>query len=190
MHNASIKSKKINQILPTFQGYGLARYGKKVNQTLSYLRNVAQTRYQKDKADITYILRVWQCLFYISCTLLGHAVRQGLLYHSCTLLGPRSLGMAMSNLLFLYLAGPYPWNVNNVRFLFLHYVLALCMIYIYIYIYALYDGLSWLGEQPSHDHGYSWPCIVGMCSSGCCRCILMLYCVHRHCIMFVSIHVS
>ena len=155
MHNASIKSKKINQILPTFQGYGLARYGKKVNQTLSYLRNVAQTRYQKDKADITYIPRVWQCLFYISCTLLGHAVRQGLLYHSCTLLGPRSVGMAMSNLLFLYLAGPYPWNVNNVRFLFLHYVLALCMIYIYIYIYALYDGLLWLGEQPSHDHGYS-----------------------------------
>ena len=28
MHNAITQSRKINQTLPTFQGYGLARYGK------------------------------------------------------------------------------------------------------------------------------------------------------------------
>ena len=41
---------------------------------------------------------------------------------------------------FLYLVGPYTWNVGNVCFTFLLCVIALCMmyicIYIYIYIYA------------------------------------------------------
>ena len=36
------------------------------------------------------------------------------IYFSCSLLGPRSLGMSMFVLYFLYLAGPYPWNVSNV----------------------------------------------------------------------------
>ena len=109
------------------------------------------------------ILRLWQCLFYISCTLLGHTlwIQVIPIYLSCTLLGPRSQGMAMPDLLFLYLAWPYPWNIGNVWFTFLLRVFALCMIYICVYVCvcvcvcvftcgwscALYDGLTWLGEQ-------------------------------------------
>ena len=39
---------------------------------------------------------------------------------------------------FLYLAGPYLWDVDNVCFTFLLCVMALCMMYVcvYIYIYA------------------------------------------------------
>ena len=55
------------------------------------------------------------------------------LYFSCPLLGPRSLGMAMFVLQFLYLSGPYSWNVGNVCFTFLLCVIALCMMYVYIY---------------------------------------------------------
>ena len=39
-------------------------------------------------------------------------------FFSCTLIGSSSLGMAMSDLSFLYLARPYPWNVGNVWFIF------------------------------------------------------------------------
>ena len=71
------------------------------------------------------------------------------------LLGPCSLGMAMSVLHFLYLAGPYPWNVGNVWFTFSLCVIALCMMYVYLYLlvygwlFTLYDGISWLCEWPS-----------------------------------------
>jgi len=44
--------------------------------------------------------------------------------------------MAMSILHLLYFAGPYPWNVGNVYFTFLLYVIALCMMYVYIYMPA------------------------------------------------------
>ena len=57
-------------------------------------------------------------------------------YFSYSLLGPRSLGMRMSVLHFLYLAGPYPWSVGNISFTFLLCMIALCMMYMYIYIYA------------------------------------------------------
>ena len=57
---------------------------------------------------------------------------QYLFYLSCTLLGPHSLGMTMSDLLFLYLVGPYLWNIGDVWFNFLLCVLVLCMIYIYM----------------------------------------------------------
>ena len=50
----------------------------------------------------------------------------------CSLLGLRSLGEAMSVLYFLYLVGPYPWNVGNVCFAFLLCVIALCMMYVYV----------------------------------------------------------
>ena len=50
------------------------------------------------------------------------------------LLKPHSVGMVMSVLHFLYLVGPYSWNVGNVCFTFPLYVKALCMIYVYIYI--------------------------------------------------------
>ena len=48
------------------------------------------------------------------------------------------LGFGNSVLHFLYLAGPYLWNVGNVCFTFLLCVIALCMMYVYvcIYIYA------------------------------------------------------
>ena len=96
-----------------------------------------------------------------------------MLYLSCTLLGSRFLDMTMFDLHFLYLAGPYRWNVGDVWFIFLLYMLALCMMYVcvyfcvcvcvYIYIYplvygwpcTLYDRLPWLGEQPFCDHGCS-----------------------------------
>ena len=44
--------------------------------------------------------------------------------------------MVMSVLHFLYLVGPYSWNVGNVCFTFPLYVKALCMIYVYIYAYV------------------------------------------------------
>ena len=59
------------------------------------------------------------------------------LYFSCFLLGPRSLGMAMSVLHFLYLAAPFPWNVGNVWFTFSLCVIALCMMHVYIYMPTL-----------------------------------------------------
>ena len=54
-----------------------------------------------------HIPRVWQCLFYLSNTLLGYTLWMlaCMLYLSCTLLGPRSLSIALSNLHFPYLAG-------------------------------------------------------------------------------------
>ena len=120
------------------------------------------------------------------------------LYISYTLLGPCSLGMAMSILYFLYLTGPYPWDVGNVCFTFLLCVMALCKIYIYIYIClcvcgwscTLYDGLSWLSERPflvirALDL-VAWLCAQGIC----CKCILMSYCVHSHRDVTVSIHVT
>ena len=56
------------------------------------------------------------------------------LLFSYSLLGSYSLVMAMSILHFLYLAGPYPWNVSNVCFTFPLCVIALCMMYVSIYI--------------------------------------------------------
>ena len=57
-----------------------------------------------------------------------------MLYLSCTLLGSRFLDMTMFDLHFLYLAGPYPWNVGDVWFIFLLYMLALCMMYVCVYL--------------------------------------------------------
>ena len=71
------------------------------------------------------------------------------------MLGPHSLGMEIFVLHFLYFAGPYPWDVDNVCFTFPLYVIALCMMYVYLYMlvygwsWTLYDGLSWLHEWPS-----------------------------------------
>ena len=87
--------------------------------------------------------------------------------------------LGYSNVFFFFLIFhvPYwaiPWNVGNVYFIFQLCVLASCMMYVcvcvYIYIYllvygwscTLYDGLPWLGEQPSHNCGCSWPYGVGM----------------------------
>ena len=91
-----------------------------------------------------HIPRVGICLFYISCTLLGHTLQMQacIIYLSCTLLGLYSLGMAMSNLHFLYLAGTYPWNAGNasftlslcVSFTLSLCVIALCMMYVYLYM--------------------------------------------------------
>ena len=132
------------------------------------------------------------------------------LLFSYFLLVPHSLGMAMSVLHFLYLVGPYPWNIGNVWFIFLLYVIALCTMhvyihtyihtYIYIYIYkyvclfmygwlcTLYDGLLWLRERSSLVTRaldlVVWLCIQGDCH----RCTLMLYYVHDHCCVIVLIH--
>ena len=59
-----------------------------------------------------------------------------LLLFSCFLLKPCSLGMAMSDLHFLYFSGPYPWKVGNVWFTFPLCVIALCMMHVYIYAYV------------------------------------------------------
>ena len=74
-------------------------------------------------------------IFPIPCLAIPFGCRQCLFYHLCTLLGLCSLGMTMSDLLFLYLVGPYPWDVGNDWFIFFFCVLALCMLDIYIYIY-------------------------------------------------------
>ena len=57
------------------------------------------------------------------------------LLFSYFLLGPFYLGMAMSVLHFLYLAGQYPWNIGNVWFIFSLNVIALCMMHVYIHTY-------------------------------------------------------
>ena len=59
------------------------------------------------------------------------------LYLSYTLLMPRSLGIAMSVLHFLYLAEPYPQDIGNVTFTFLLCLIALCMMYVYLYYICL-----------------------------------------------------
>ena len=118
------------------------------------------------------------------------------LLFSCSLLGPHFLGMAMSVLHFLYLARKYLWNVGNVWFTFLLYMIVLCMMYVYLYLFVhgwlctSYDGLSWL---------HKWPflvmraldLVVWVCAQGNCRrCIFMLYCVPDHHTMIVLIHVT
>ena len=60
------------------------------------------------------------------------------LYLSYTLLRLRSLGIVMYVLHFLYLVGPYTWNVGNVCFIFLLYdsiMHDVCMC-VCVYIYA------------------------------------------------------
>ena len=106
-----------------------------------------------------------------------------ILHLSCTLLGLLSLGMAMSDLYFLYLARPHPWDVGNVCFTFLLCVIALCMMYVYLYMLVcgwlctLYDGLSWLRERPFLVMS-ALDLVVWVCTQGnCCRCIFMLYCM-------------
>ena len=112
---------------------------------------------------------------------------------SCSLLGPHFLGMTVSVLHFLYLTGPYPWNIGKVWFIFPLCVVALCMMYVCVYIYiyiclhvcgwlcTLYDGLSKLREWPSLVIK-AFDLIVWVCAqSDCRRCIFMLYCVHDHC---------
>ena len=107
--------------------------------------------------------------------------RQCLIYLSCTLLGPRSLGMAMSDLyFFLYLA----WEIPLEHWQCLVCFLALCACIVcawYIYVHAclkivmhfskkkkfrwsctLYDGFPWLGGYSSPNHGCSWTWSVGM----------------------------
>ena len=45
---------------------------------------------------------------------------------------------------FLYLAGPYLWDVDNVRFTFLLCVMALCMMYVCVYIYIYMPACVWV----------------------------------------------
>ena len=118
-----------------------------------------------------------------------------IIYLSCTLFGPRSLGMTMSVLHFLYLTGPYPWNIGNVCFTFLLCVITLCMMYVYLYMLVCgwscssYDGLSWLYERPSLVMN-ALDLVAWVCAQGhCCRCIFTLYCVHDHRDVIVPIHV-
>ena len=102
-----------------------------------------------------------------------------LFYHS--LLRPRSLGMAMSVLHFLYLARSYPWNVGSVWFTFPLCVITWC---------TLYDRLSWLREWPSLVMR-ALDLVVWVCTQGdCCKCIFMLYCVHDHRGVIVLIHIT
>ena len=112
------------------------------------------------------------------------------------LLGLRSLGMAMFVLHFLYLARLYTWNVGNVWFTFLFYVIVFCMmnVYLYMLVYGwlctLYDGLSWLREWPSLVMR-AFDLVVWVCAQGDCRrCIFMLFCVHDHRSVIVLIHVT
>ena len=118
------------------------------------------------------------------------------LLFSYSLLGQHSLGMAMSVLHFLYLAGPYPWNVGNVWFTFPLCVVALCILYVYLYLLVygwlctLYDGLSWLHECPSLVMRKIDLVVWVYAKGNCCRCIFMLYCVHNRCGVIVSIHVT
>ena len=115
---------------------------------------------------------------------------------SRSLLGQHSLGMAMFVLHFLYLAGPYPWKVDNVWFTFLLCVVALCMMYVYLYLLVygwlcnLCDGLLCLCVWPSLVMR-SLDLVVWVCAQGDCRrCIFMLYCAHEHQGVIVSIHVT
>ena len=110
--------------------------------------------------------------------------------------GLASLGMAMSILHFLYLARPYPWNVGNVWFTFLLYVVALCMMYVYLYMLVywwlctLYDELLWLYERPSLIMR-ALNLMVWVCTQGIyCRCIVMPYYVHNHRDVIISIHLT
>ena len=99
-------------------------------------------------------------------------------FFSCTLFGSRTLGMAMSDLSFLYLARLYP------RWQCLVYFLALCAsivydIYIYIYICLLVGGHA-LCIMDSHGQESNPLVIMGaldlvvwVCAQdNCCRCIL------------------
>ena len=77
-------------------------------------------------------------------------------------------------------------------FTFPLYVISLCMMYVYLYMLVygwlctLYDGPSWLGEQPSLAIS-ALDLIMLVCAQGnCCRCIFMLYCMHNHQVILVS----
>ena len=112
-------------------------------------------------------------IFPILCQAIPFGCRHVCVIFTCTLLGPCSLGMIISTLYFLYLTRPYPWNIGNVWFIFLLYRLALCMMYVYIlvscyrWLCTLYDGLSQLGEQPSHNQS-ALDLMVQVCTQGDC----------------------
>ena len=112
------------------------------------------------------------------------------------MLGPCSLGMTMSNLYFLYLARPYPWNVDNVYFTFLLCVIALCMMFLYLYMLVcrwlctLYNGLLWLSERPSLVTSALDLVVLVCAQDNYCRYIFTLYCVRDHCSVIISIHVT
>ena len=164
-----------------------------------YLEPCIQTRLSFHVLCLGRVLWVWQCLIYLSYTLLGHTLgtlamsdlhflylvghtlwmQAMFIYLSCILLGPRSLGMTMSNLSFLPLVGPYSQNVGNVWLTFLLCVLALCMLYIYIYIYiyimcvcvcVFKDGHA-LCMMDSHGYEGTPPVIMGVLDLGVWMCI-------------------
>ena len=83
---------------------------------------------------------VWQCLIYISHTLLGHTLGT----------------LVMSSLISCYICLHCAWCVC------VYACVCVCVFTCYGWSCTLYDGLSWLGEQPSHNNGCSWPCGVGM----------------------------
>ena len=110
------------------------------------------------------------------------------------------LGFGNSVLHFLYLDGPYLWNVGNVCFTFLLCVIALCMMYVCVCVYiclrvcgwlcTLYDELLWLRKRPLLITS-AFDLVVWVCTQGdCCMCIFMLYCVHDHRGVIGLIHVT
>ena len=126
------------------------------------------------------------------------------MYHllfSCILLGPHFLGMAMSILLFLYLAGPYPCNISNVYLLSCSVLCimcvsnllscsVLCIMCVCVWSCTLYDGLLWLCKWPSLIMS-AFDLVVWVWAQGdCYRCIFMLYCVQDHRGVIVLIHVT
>ena len=107
------------------------------------------------------------------------------------------MGMAIFVLHFLYLTGPYPWNVGNICFTFLLYVIALCVMYVcmyvcmYIYIYIYMFAHVWVIVHfvwlaMSAFDLMAWVCAL----VDCCRCIFVSYCVHGHRCVIVPILVT
>ena len=73
-----------------------------------------------------------------------------------------------------------------------HYVCVYVYIYMPVYgwLCTLYDGLSWLFKRLSPVMS-ALNLVVWLCVQGnCCKCMLMVYCVHDHRSVIVLIHVT
>jgi len=106
---------------------------------------------------------VWQCLFYISYTLLDHTLGT----------------LAMSVLFSCPTCQHCAWCI--------YIYICLCM---YGWLCTLYDGHLWLHEWPLLITS-ALDLVVWVSTQGdCCRCVFILYCVHDHHGMIVLIHAT
>jgi len=108
-----------------------------------------------------------------------------LFYLSCTLFRPFSLGMTVSDLSFLYLAGPYPWNTGDVWFIFLLWVLALWMIYMFACLKMVMHFVWWTHMVRRVTLSWSWVLLTLECGYALRAIVVCAYSCYILCMIII-----